>query len=111
MPLWKTGREAGSLLNRMKISAYGKYLQQLICRGNLEEKVVFLGRLSGEQMKEQYLKSNLFVCCSAIENSPNSLGEAMLLGVPCISADVGGISSVFEGGKDGFLYERVIKYE
>ena len=95
----------GSLLNRMKISAYGKYLQQLICRGNLEEKVVFLGRLSGEQMKEQYLKSNLFVCCSAIENSPNSLGEAMLLGVPCISADVGGISSVFEGGKDGFLYE------
>lgn len=95
----------GSLLNRMKISAYGKYLQQLICREKLEEKVIFPGRLSGEQMKEQYLKSNLFVCCSAMENSPNSLGEAMLLGVPCISADVGGVSSVFEGGKDGFLYE------
>ena len=29
----------------------------------------------------------------------------MLLGVPCVAADVGGISSIFENGKDGILYE------
>ena len=55
-------------------------------------------------MKERYLKSGLFVCCSAIENSPNSLGEAMLLGLPCVTADVGGIKSIFDADKDGIMY-------
>ena len=29
----------------------------------------------------------------------------MLLGVPCVAADVGGISSIFSGGVDGILYQ------
>ncbi len=90
--------------DKIKISAYGKYLRHLIAGYGLEDRVTFLGSLTGEQMKEQYLKCSLFVCCSTIENSPNSLGEAMLLGVPCISADVGGVSSIFTDGEDGILY-------
>ena len=72
---------------------------------DLNNRVIFLGRLDSARMKEQYLKSSLFVCCSSIENSPNSLGEAMLLGMPCVSADVGGIPSMFSDGEDGILYE------
>lgn len=93
-----------TLKDKLKISAYGKYLRHLIKKYHLEKKVVFLGRLNAEQMKQQYLKSHLFVCCSTIENSPNSLGEAMILGVPCVSAEVGGIASIFDDGKDGILY-------
>lgn len=94
-----------TLKEKLKISGYGRYLRRLIRRNGLEGKVFFLGRLNAEQMKEQYLKSSLFVCCSSIENSPNSLGEAMLLAMPCVSAEVGGISSIFTGGEDGILYE------
>ena len=90
--------------DRLKISAYGAYLRSLMKEYQLEDKVFFLGRLDSEQMKARYLKSHLFVCCSAIENSPNSLGEAMLLGVPCVSADVGGIPSIFTAGVDGVGY-------
>lgn len=95
----------GSFWKRWKLSAYGKYLRKLLREGGLWDHVTFLGRLNAQEMKERYLKSHLFVCCSTIENSPNSLGEAMLLGLPCVSADVGGIPSLFTDGEDGLLYK------
>lgn len=94
-----------SLKDKIKISAYGKYLRSLIQKYDLEECVHFLGKMTALQMKEQYLKSNVFVCCSSNENSPNSLGEAMILGVPCVAARVGGIPSLFEHEKDGILFD------
>lgn len=95
----------GTLKQKLKISAYGKYLRRLLAEEGIEDRVVFLGRLDSGQMLAQYLKSSLFVCPSSLENSPNSLGEAMLLGMPCVSAAVGGISSIFTGGMDGIAYE------
>lgn len=89
---------------KLKISAYGKYIREIIRKNKLEQNVEFLGRLNAAQMKEQFLKSHLYVCCSSMENSPNSLGEAMILGMPCVTADVGGITSMFDGGKDGIMY-------
>lgn len=90
---------------KLKISAYGQYLRKLMKQGNVEDAVTFLGSLAADRMKQEYLECALFLCPSSIENSPNSLGEAMLLGVPCVSADVGGVSSIFHGEKDGILYE------
>ena len=97
--------EYGTLKQKLKISAYGRYLRRLIARNHLEDKVVFLGKLDAAAMRDRYLESSLFVCCSALENSPNSLGEAMLLGMPCVSGDVGGVASIFTDGEDGILYE------
>ena len=93
-----------SLLERLKISAYGKYVRKIIEQNNLNDQIEFLGSLTAEEMKAQYLKSGLYICCSSLENSPNSLGEAMLLGMPCVCADVGGIPSLFVHEKDGILY-------
>lgn len=94
-----------SLKDKIRISGYGRYLRRLIKENGLENQVVFLGKLDAERMKKEYLRCSVYVCCSANENSPNSLGEAMLLGVPCVAADVGGISSIFTGGEDGIMYE------
>lgn len=94
-----------SLKDKIKISGYGKYLKELIYENNLQDKVQFLGRLSEGEMKERFLRSNLYICASVLENSPNSLGEAMLLGVPSLASDAGGIPSLFEKEKDGLLFE------
>lgn len=92
-------------LGRIKQSGYAKYINKLIKTNSLQDKIVFLGSLSSEEMKQRYLKSNVFVCCSSIENSANSLGEAMLLGMPCVSARVGGLPSIFDDNIDGEMYE------
>lgn len=94
-----------SVKDKIKISSYGKYLLELIGTLGLEGHVKALGRLSADEMKERLLKSSVFVCPSSLENSPNSLGEAMLLGVPAVAADTGGIPSMLEDGKEGLLYE------
>ena len=67
---------------------------------------LFTASLDAESMKEQFLRSHVFVCPSALENSPNSVGEAMLLGVPCVAADVGGVHNILVNGGDGLLYPK-----
>ena len=93
-----------NIMGRLKISSYGIYLEKLIRDYKLEGKVVFLGKLNGQQMKEAYLKSQAFVCPSTMENSPNSLGEAMILGVPVVTTDIGGITTMI-GPDEGTIYE------
>ena len=94
-----------SLKTKVKISSYGKYLKSLIFSHHLEESITMLGPLDEAQMKEQLLKSSVFVCPSITENSPNSLCEAMLLGMPVVAAATGGIPSLINDSKDGLLYE------
>ena len=72
-------------------TGYGKIIKQLIKKYHLKKNITFLGPLNAEEMKTEYLRSNVFVCPSSIENSPNSLGEAQILGVPCVAASVGGV--------------------
>lgn len=96
--------EVGTFKDRLKLSAYGKYIRKLIRENRLHNHVTMLGKLTAEEMKEQYLRSHLYVLPSALENSPNSLGEAMMLGVPCVAADVGGVHNLLTDGGDGMLY-------
>ena len=90
----------------MRASAYGKYIKSLIAKGHLKKKVTMVGMLNDLQMKEQFLRSSVFVCPSVIENSPNSLGEAMLLGVPIAASRIGGIPDMVSENKDGVLFEK-----
>lgn len=98
----------GSLLSRLRYSGYGKIISSLIKRYHLEDKVEFTGSLNAEGMKSEYLKSNVFICPSTIENSPNSLGEAQILGVPVVASYVGGIPDMMKGDEDHlYRFEEV----
>lgn len=88
---------------------YRNYLAALAQRYHLLDSIVFLGRCSAEEMKAAFLEANVFVLPSTIENSPNSLGEAMLLGVPCVAADVGGVSIMMKEG-EGIVYQSTAPY-
>jgi glycosyltransferase involved in cell wall biosynthesis len=61
------------------------------------------GTVSGNQLREELLDADIFIHPSYIDNSPNSVCEAQLLGLPVISTNVGGISSLIKHRESGLL--------
>lgn len=96
--------------DKLLMTHYGNYIKKMIKRLNLERNIIFTGPLDEEKMCQRYLKSHVFVCPSSIENSPNSLGEAMILGIPCVASDVGGVSDMLKHKEEGFVYQTDAPY-
>ncbi len=97
--------EDRSLKDRIRLSSYGRYLLELMDAYGIRDRVNILGKLTAEEMKQWMLRSSVFVCPSVMENSPNSMAEAMLLGVPAVCSRTGGIPSLLEDGAEGLLVE------
>ena len=93
-----------SAKSRLKQSSYIRYLAKTIKKNNLSSHVHFVGVLDEQEMCNRYLKANVFVSCSSIENSPNSVGEAMLVGCPVVTSDVGGVKNMLIHGEEGYVY-------
>lgn len=97
-----------SIRDWIRYSNYSKYIRNLIKKYELKNRIFFTGNLNAEEMKQEYLKCNVFVCPSTIENSPNSLGEAQILGVPCVASYVGGIPDMMKRDEEHlFRFEEV----
>ena len=91
-----------------RLSGYGKIIKKMVRRHSLDSHVVFTGPLNEKAICDRYLRSNLFVCPSTIENSPNSLGEAQILGMPCISSYVGGSMDMMKGCEENlYRFEEI----
>jgi glycosyltransferase involved in cell wall biosynthesis len=80
-----------------------KYIEWMEGLSFSQNDVEFLGILDEQQLQRELIKCDMYVHPAYIDNSPNSLCEAMLLGVPCIASCVGGISSIIDDGKSGIL--------
>jgi glycosyltransferase involved in cell wall biosynthesis len=69
------------------------------------EGLLYLGNLNEEMLAGKLLEADIYVMPSHIENSSNSLCEAMILGLPCIAAYSGGTGSLVTNGEDGILIQ------
>lgn len=67
--------------------------------------VEFVGPIQEASLVRKMLESDIFIHASHIDNSPNSLCEAMVLGMPIISTSVGGIQSLLTDSKEGILVQ------
>ncbi len=65
--------------------------------------VNYLGVVTVDELKERLLESTIYVHPSYIDNSPNSVCEAQLLGVPLIATNVGGLATIVDDGVTGYL--------
>lgn len=86
-------------------NSYQDYINGLIDTFGLRKHIIFAGFLTANKIREYMLRSNVFVLSSSIENSPNTLGEAMMLGVPCVASMVGGVPSMLTHEKEGYLFQ------
>ena len=68
--------------------------------------IEFLGRLSAGDLVKQLCSSNFYIHPSYLENSPNSICEAMALGMPIIATKVGGVTSLIKEDIEGSLVQE-----
>lgn len=80
-----------------------KNLQRLAVSLGIDDRVLFRGNVT--HVAEHLEKAMIFVLASDHEGMPNSLIEAMALGVACISTDCpcGGPADLIQNGENGIL--------
>ncbi|MBI9107199.1 MAG: glycosyltransferase family 4 protein [Spirochaetales bacterium] len=84
--------------------SYINYISRLIENLRLNDCVEWLGPCNAEQIIAAMNSSSIYIQASSIENSPNSLIEALQIGMPVVASGVGGTLNMLEHGKDGFIY-------
>lgn len=84
-----------------------KLIKEAIQKNNLTnikpDDIEIKGFLNEEEIINLYSQSFCFVHPTYIDNSPNSVCEAQISGLPVIASDVGGVSSLIEHNKTGIL--------
>lgn len=83
---------------------YANYLKSLIKKYSLENNVEFVRRFSAMEMAIENSKAHVFVLASFMENSPNGLGESMMIGVPSVASLVGGVASMVKDNESSLLF-------
>ena len=67
--------------------------------------LALLGQIDVKTLVDKMSEADMYVMASHIENSPNNLCEAMILGMPCISTFAGGSGSLLEDHKEWILVQ------
>lgn len=85
---------------------YERMLKSLVNTRGLNGRIQFTGMLKSEKIIDLFSKGGVFCLPSHIENSPNTVMEAMAAGLPVVATKVGNVGRMVENGKSGFLVEK-----
>ncbi len=66
--------------------------------------ITLLGLIDADTIISELAEADVYVHTAIIDNSPNSLCEAQLIGCPIISTNVGGIPQLIDDGCSGILF-------
>jgi len=83
-------------------SGYGRYVKKEI--GKRNSYLCELGPLNAVEMAQELCRSHVFVSPSFIENSPNGICEAQLVGMPVVSSYTGGVPSLLKDRYSGLFF-------
>ena len=64
-----------------------------------------MGALNENELVESLVSAHMYVMPSHIENSPNNLCEAMMLGMPCITTLAGGTDTMLRHKIEGLVIQ------
>jgi len=81
-------------------------VQQLIDRYQLHDNVEITGVLSKSEWHEKSKDFDIFINTTNVDNTPISVIEAMALGLPVVSTNVGGLPYLIDNDKDGVLVDK-----
>lgn len=82
---------------------YLEFLSKLVLQLKIENNVGFVGKKNSKDVVNLLSIGKIFVLPSYADNSPNSLAEAMAVGIPSIVTNIGGIPSMITDRFDGIL--------
>lgn len=105
---YEVARRVSQKLPRVRFvivgDGYGDELDRArreVARLGLEEVVHFTGHRN--DLRDVYVSLDVFLMTSVTEGLPNTLLEAMALGIPSVSTNVGGIPELLYDGEGGYL--------
>lgn len=82
----------------MASHGYGRLFLAEAARLGIRDRIGFLGYLDAPHMADELAYTHVFVSPSFIDNSPNNLCEATLVGTPFVASAVGGVPSMVKTG-------------
>lgn len=85
-------------------SGYVQFIEKKIRQYDLWAHIEFTGMLDANAMAEKLSRIHVCVIPSSIENAPNALAEAMVVGTPSVASYVGGNADMLNQGECGWLY-------
>lgn len=80
-------------------------LKQQVASLNLDDSVTFTGRLCPENMAKLYQQACVMLNTSTVDNTPNSIIEALACGIPVVTTNAGGIPKLVTHNYDALLVE------
>lgn len=80
------------------------FFERIVDIRHQDVNIKLIGRLNASEIARELANADFYVHPAIIDNSPNTVCEAQLIGVPVISTNAGGIPSLVEDGGTGFLY-------